>query len=152
MVLIALETAAFTAGGCRRGGRWLAQRLLLPLLLLGMLVSCEGCGRGVTQPQAADVATAFLEAIRQGQVTEAWQETSTDFKSAMGHDRIKVFVKSQPVLRESSTLFSEGTVEVQGRPYHRCLFTPASGRKQVVVLLRAERAGDWKVERLLVED
>lgn len=121
--------------------------------LLGMLAWCGGCGEwSAPQPPAAEVAAAFLEAVRQGQVAAAWQETSPDFKSAMGQDRMKAYVKSQPVLRESSRLILEDTVKVQGRPYQRCLFTPASEKKQVEVLLRAERSGVWKVERLAVED
>jgi hypothetical protein len=150
------SSAVGVAASGRGGGRLVvrsAVRYVLSLLLLGVFTSGGGCGtQGGSEMRAAEVATAFLKTIRQGEVAAAWQETSTDFKSAMGRDRMKAYVKSESVLRESMTLISESTVELQGRPYHRCVFTPASGKKQVVVLLRAERAGDWKVERLLVED
>jgi hypothetical protein len=150
---MSLGTSAVGVAASGRGAGRVVSPCVVSLLLFGTFVSGGGCGgRGGPEMRAAEVATAFLEAIRQGQVAAAWQETATDFKSAMGQDRMKAYVKSESVLRESMTLISEGTVELQGRPYHRCVFTPASGKKQVVVLLRAERAGDWKVERLLVED
>jgi hypothetical protein len=151
-ILLGTSAVGVTASG--RGGGCVVSPCMVSLLLLpGVFTAGGGCGgRGGPEMRTAAVATAFLEAIRQGQVAAAWQETSTDFKSAMGQDRMKAYVKSQPVLRESMTLISEGTVELQGRPYHRCVFTPASGTQQVVVLLRAERAGDWQVERVLVED
>lgn len=104
------------------------------------------------------IAEPFLTEIRKGQVDAAWESTSAEFKSLMGKEEFKKFVKEQPILKDTLELGNVQQVTINKTQCLQCAFhkPSAEGKKlenkmKVRVLIAQERSGPWKVERLIVD-
>lgn len=115
------------------------------------LVLLAGCGSPPTLPDAEgrQIAEAFLADIRGGQADAAWADTGTDFKSYMGRDAFRAFVKATPALRGPAEFGDCKMTEVNGLRVAECTFKPKAGGLIRVDLSPAD--GRWRVERLAVE-
>jgi len=120
-----------------------------------LLAVAAGCGASTPDDTAArTVIEQFHEQIRTGDVDAAWESTTADFKSDEGRDAFKRFVKSRPVLSQPLEFAELKQVEVNGLTRWESTLRPAAGQESspaVVKTMIAEEAGEWKVERLLVE-
>ena len=105
------------------------------------------------------IAQPFLAEIRNGQLDTAWESTSAEFKSLMGKEEFKKFVKEQPILKDSLELGTVQQVTINKSQCLQCAFhkqAATGGNKlenklKVRVLIAQERSGPWKVERLIVD-
>ena len=98
---------------------------------------------GATTPadDPGAVAAAFLAEIRSGKVDQAWDGTGTEFKSFMGKDQFRQFVKKHAALKTQATA---GETTPQGA-LRECGFMCGSLKVLVIV---GNAGGQWKVEGL----
>ncbi|MGQ0636220.1 MAG: hypothetical protein ACT4QC_16525 [Planctomycetaceae bacterium] len=110
-------------------------------------------GPGLPPDDGRTIVEPFLDEVRGGKASHAWESTAAEFKSAMGRETFLRYVKGKPSLKQPAQFVSVQEVSVNGLPRTECAYrvdSPASGKGTVRVLLARER-GDWKVERLIVE-
>lgn len=136
-----------------RGGRSAWPVLLVVVGLV--LVAWVGVGwfRGTSAPSEDEgraIAESFLVNLRGGKIDTAWNGTTAEFKSFMGLDRLRGYVKANRVLKEPCDLLRSQAVTPNGLPMVEYDFRPRSGASTIKVLLAREQS-EWKVERLSVE-
>jgi hypothetical protein len=130
-----------------------------PALALTAL-ALAGCGQAdVTGGgEARAVAARFLDDVRAGRYEVAWQGTSTEFKSLMGVENLRDYVKSHPALRSPAEHVESRATVRGGHSMTDSVFraTPLArrGKKSVRATIRVLLAPEgeaWKVEKLSVE-
>jgi hypothetical protein len=128
-------------------------RWIISLSLLAALFAA-GCGSSVP-PQAEGRAAAepFLENLRNDKIDAAWESTSAEFKSDMGRENFRRFVKGHPVLKQPLDFAAYEPNQTNGLPFGACDFrTPQSAPTSAKVRILVAREDDkWKVERVIVE-
>lgn len=87
----------------------------------------------------AITAAAFLAEIRSGQADSAWEGTGAEFKSYMGRDQFRQFVRSHAGLKSPAVAGDS----VANGALRECAFT-CGGLKVVVIV--GPSGGQWKVE------
>ncbi len=123
----------------------------LPALALIALPGCSASGGSAPDPEAGRaVATAFLDEIRGGKVDDAWKGTSAEFKSMLGLEGLRSFVKKNAEAREPSEFIACVPKPANGLPLAECSFRSPKRNKTLKVLLGKEE-GTWKVERFAIE-
>jgi hypothetical protein len=97
-----------------------------------------------------EIASAFLDDLRNDRLDAAWAGTTAEFKSFLGRERLHAFVRSQPVLK--TALEFSGSQEMEANGIRLMAYTfRAPGTSPGVQVLLAKEQGQWKVERLTVE-
>ena len=130
---------------------WLAGAGAVLMLLAGMAV--WWWPRPAPVASASDgrpVAEAFLAQIRQGQVDQAWESTTAEFKSGQGCEQFRQFVARTPLLRQPLEFAQYQATELNGLRRGQCVFHPAGSPGQVRVIL-AREADAWKAEGVFVD-
>lgn len=120
-----------------------------------------GCGRSDATggDEARAIAVQFLDELRAGRYEPAWRErTSAEFKSLMGMENLRDYLRSHPVLRSPAEYLEARAIDREGHDLAEFVFlaTPPvrRGDKPVPARIRVLLApGDegWKVEHLSVE-
>jgi hypothetical protein len=100
--------------------------------------------------QSRQAAIEFLELIQSGQVDQAWESTSAEFKSFIGRDRLRQYVKSYAVLQKPVTLQDCQPADAPV-PLLDYIFAGDDHPALLVHVLMASEKGEWKVERLTVD-
>lgn len=144
----------------RRQGPGRAATLAGLLALAGF--ACGGPSGAVTD-EGREAATRFLDEVRAGRVDPAWQGTSTEFKSYMGLDSLRDYVKLHPALGGPAE-FVEGHPIASGRgpavvytykatapPRAKARGKAAAKPVEAVAVMMFREDGAWKVERLTAE-
>lgn len=138
-----------------RSRRVLLREACTLALLSSALTNVAGCSPfGSAAPAAADgrgIADAFLKEIRDGRVEAAWRSTSAEFKSMLGLEGLKTFVKKHPVTQKSAEFERYEAVDRNGLSMAECSYRSATPPARLKVLLASEPDGTWKVERFSVE-
>ena len=136
-------------------------RSLLPVLLavLGALAVVAAVWwiafRGPSKPsvdEGRQATAAFLGDLKSGRAAEAWQSTTSDFKSMQGKETFTKLVKSKPLLKGDFEFISTQTVEVGDSPREEYVYRakdPAA-KNATVRLLLDHQDGTWRVDRLVV--
>lgn len=133
------------------------------LALVAAAALGAGCGR--TSPAQVDagqeVAATFLEELRAGRVAPAWQGTTVEFKSLMGSDALRDYVRAHPAFQARAEFVASESVESgRGRMVaYRFRATPPPGKKKpktppppaTIRVLLDFTADPPRVERLNVE-
>ncbi|MBX6311748.1 MAG: hypothetical protein IRY99_02320 [Isosphaeraceae bacterium] len=88
--------------------------------------------------------------IRDGKIDSAWSGTTAEFKSFMGREQFRAYVRAHRALSEPSEFSAAQAVSRNGLPMTEYIFRPRSGASTIKVLLAREQ-GQWKPERLTVE-
>lgn len=139
----------------RGSGRAGVAAALIALVAAG----CGGSsGTGTVDDEGRAVAVQFLDEVRTGRLQPAWEGSSTEFKSLMGVENLRDYVKAHPALKAPAEYAEVRTIDQDGRALSEYVFrasaTPKPRGKPVAstikVLLAAGDAG-WKVESLAVE-
>lgn len=130
-------------------------------MLLGACVAlaaglAPSCSRQPPPPSAdvgRQVADAFLEQIRRGQLDAAWHSTTAEFKSYQGRDAFRAQVAQHAWLRGPLVFDRYEVGNLNELTRGQCVYRPASGKpplRQVRVVV-AQEGGQWKVDSLLVD-
>lgn len=107
------------------------------------LVLLAGCGGAPPPPpDGAEIAAEFLAQVRAGRFEVAHAGTSKEFKSFMGRDELRKFVKENPALGKPVTPLESGA------PL-QFAFAPVGVKGVIRVGLGFEN-DEWKVESLSV--
>lgn len=132
---------------CGKATLWV---LLAVFLVLTIAVAVVWL-RAPAQPDVAAgraVADQFLELLRTGKASEAWQSTTAEFKSAEGRETFLKRVKQHPELTQPLAFVSVQTVTVQDSPRAEYLYRAEKG---TVRLLAGNELGTWRIDRLVTE-
>jgi hypothetical protein len=130
------------------------RRAVLAALLLA------GCARSgnVADDAGRAVAARFLDELRAGRIEPAWNETSAEFKSLMGFENLRDYVRTHPALKAPAAYASARPLNRDGLHLAEYVFhatPPPSARGQpaaaTIKVLLAAGADGWKVEHLTVE-
>jgi len=141
-------------------------RACVLVLAVAALSAMVGAGCGGTGGAAVDDAQAaaerFLDELRAGRVAPAWEGASSEFKSLMGVESLRDYVKAHPALKADARF--EEARPVGGGASTECVFhatAPATARTRgkpaqaaspaTIRVLLARGDGGWKVERLAVD-
>jgi hypothetical protein len=126
----------------------LAVALLLTIAAIGYM-AYRYVVKPPTRPNVDEgraVAEAFLNSLRGGKPGEAWDATTTEFKSIEGRESFIRKVNSTPLLKGPLQFNSSHEALVQDEPRTEYLFQSPDA-KMIRVLIGYER-GNWKVDRL----
>jgi hypothetical protein len=117
-----------------------------------------GCGgsRVPSDEQARTTAVTFLDELRAGRLEPAWQGCSTEFKSLMGLENLRDYVKTHAALKSEAEFTEARPVERNGQTMAECHFrgTWKKRGKEVtntIKVLVASASEGWKVEQVAVE-
>jgi hypothetical protein len=130
-------------------GKLLAGILALLVVIVGGYFGIRQWMRPPTQPSqevGLAVAETFLASVRSGKAGEAWDSTTTEFKSIEGRESFIRKVRSRPILSAPLQFNSSQQVLIGEEPRTEYLFQSPDA-KMVRILVGYER-GDWKVDRL----
>lgn len=130
----------------------------LSVALIALVLT--GCGQaaGTDGDEARTVAAQFLGELRAGRYEPAWQGTSVEFKSLMGVENLRDYVKTHPALSAPAESIETRTVDRDGHAMTESLFraTPPARRGKepipaTIKVLLAHGDEGWKVEHLSVD-
>jgi hypothetical protein len=124
--------------------------LIAMLLITGGYYAFKILNRPPTQPSPEEgqaVVEAFLTLVRQGKAGEAWDSSTTEFKSIEGRESFMRKVKASPLLKENLKFNSMQKVSVGNSPRLEFLYQSPTNSKIVRVLVGYEN-GAWKPDRL----
>jgi hypothetical protein len=117
-----------------------------------------GCGRSAGQwdEQARTSAVQFLDELRTGRLEPAWQSCSTEFKSLMGLENLRDYVKTHAALKSPAEFTEARPIDRNGQTMAECRFrgTWKQRGKEVTTTIKvlvASADEGWKVEQVAVE-
>jgi hypothetical protein len=137
-----------------RGGRTvlIVAGALAVAAVAGFLILRTGSEPAPHEDEGRPIADLFLSQIRDGQLDEAWESTTADYRSDQGRDAFRTFVAARAGLKQPAEFirFEEISVNDLTRwKYTYRLQTPLpSGSSEVGVLIANEN-GVWKVEQFV---
>jgi len=103
-----------------------------------------GPSGNVSADEGQRTAEAFLELIRQGKPSEAWDSTTAEFKSAEGRESFLRSLTTMKHLKEPFRFVSMQSVEANGLEKSEFLFQTESGKS--VRIIPGMEDGTLKVE------
>ena len=95
-------------------------------------------------------ADQFLELIRSGKAAQAWDSTTTEFKSFEGRESFVKNVKKHPELLKPATFVSVQEVTVQDSPRAEYVYRASDGKATVRLLAGNER-NSWRIDRMKID-
>lgn len=137
------------------GERWAKRLGMIATLATLVLAGCTGTTSEVGEEGRA-IAARFLDELRTGRLEPAWQDASTEFKSLMGLESLRDYVKTHPALKAPAIYAESRTFEGDGRAMAEYVFHASTKRRgksilsTIKVLLAAGEDG-WKVEHLVAD-
>lgn len=126
-------------------------------ILLGLPhPGCGGPGGSAASGAGREAASHFLEELRAGRLRPAWEGTTPEFKSLMGLENLRDYVKAHPALKgpaeyvesRDAARDDHAMVEHVFRANARIRGKTVPARVKVLV---AAADGNWGVEHLSVE-
>ena len=124
--------------------------ILLVLVSFGFS-GCGGSNASLPEDNGRSIAEAFLADVRGGKVDEAWEGTSAEFKSLMGKESFRGYVRRQPALKAEPAF--QGAKPVENGPLKlvECTFQADKPKPAVIKIMLAAGPDRWHVERLSIE-
>jgi hypothetical protein len=117
-----------------------------------------GCSRPASEVGDGGRAAAvrFLDELRAGRLEPAWQGSSAEFKSLMGLESLRDYVKAHPALKAPAEYAETRAIDRNGRSMTECVFhatTKLRGKPATATIRVLLAPGDdgWEVEHLAVE-
>ena len=131
-----------------------SRQLAVVLIGLAILLGAYFAIRRYMQPpteasvdEGRASADAFLNLIRDGKADEAWDASTTEFKSIEGRESFVRKATTAAILKEPLSFSSMQKVVVGKAPRSEFLYSSTKSGGTVRVLIGYE-GGGWKVDRL----
>jgi hypothetical protein len=133
-------------------GNALRYVLLAVFVVLAIAVSLVWRGRPAAPDLDAGRAAAdqFLELIRVGKAAQAWESTTSEFKSFEGRESFVKNIKKHQELLKPATFVSVQEVMLQDSPRAEYVYRASDGRGTVRLLAGNER-NSWRIDRMTLE-
>ena len=131
-------------------GRQYTLVVVLAAILAGGYFAVRTFLQPPTKPSVVEgraTADQFLTRVREGKAGDAWDGSTTEFKSIEGRESFVRKAKAAPILKEELQFGSVQNVVVQDTPRSEFLYTSSKSGGTVRVLISHEQ-GSWKVDRL----
>jgi hypothetical protein len=122
-------------------------------LLLLICVTLGGCSRSPSLPadQGQSIAEAFLNEIKSGKVDNAWQETTPEFKSLMGKEAFRDYVKRRPALKSEIKFESSKANQNTKMKLVEFQFRAEKPKPSKITIMLSPSESSWRVERLVAD-
>lgn len=125
------------------------------LLVLASILYFVFVGKSepVAPPTAGkEIAEPFLNQVRAGEIDKAWEGTTAEFKSIMGREFFREFVRDHPVFQQPLEFAELKPIVTQGLTRTECTFRqPGAPAAKPVIVLLAKENDAWKVEYVRVD-
>jgi hypothetical protein len=146
--MIDLRFVSVRAGVRRPGGR-------TAVIAAPLVAGCGGSGGQWDEP-ARTAAAQFLDELRAGRLEPAWRGCSTEFKSLMGLENLRDYVKVHVALKSAAEFTEARPIQRNGQTMAECRFRGLSKRRgkevtATIKVLVASADEGWKVEQVVVE-
>jgi hypothetical protein len=120
-----------------------------------LVAGCGGSG-GPWYEQARTAAVQFLDELRAGRLEPAWQGCSIEFKSLMGLENLRDYVKTHAALKSAAEFAEARPIQRNGQAMAECRFRGTSKQRgkevtTTIKVLVASAGEGWKVEQVVVE-
>jgi hypothetical protein len=125
-------------------------------VIAAMLVGgCGGPG-GPWDEQARVAAVQFLDEVGAGRLERAWQVCSTEFKSLMGLENLRDYVKTHAAPKSAAEFTEARPIDRNGQTMAECRVRGTREQRgkavtSTIKVLVASAAEGWKVEQVAVE-
>jgi hypothetical protein len=122
-------------------------------LLLLISVTLGGCSSSPSLPadQGQSIAEAFLSEIKSGKLDNAWQETTPEFKSLMGKEAFRDYVKRRPALKSEIKFESAKANQTSTVKLVEFQFSAVKPKPSKITVMLSPSESSWRVERLVAE-
>lgn len=140
--------------------RWSARAGVSAALMALVAAGCGRAGSGGVDGEPRAVAVRFLDELKAGRLEPAWEGASTEFKSLMGVETLRDYVKTHPALKAPAEFAEARTIDRGGRAMAEYVFNATATAKakargkpvaSTIKVLLASGDGGWKVEQLTVD-
>ncbi len=120
---------------------------LVCLLLGGAGYYWFGASGSVAQPgeEGKEIASSFLDQVREKKWTAAWDQTGPEFRSYMGLETFKTYVAKHPALKEKIEYKGMNKRSVNGLDRVEFHFQSSQSAKKIDIVLAPDQ-GRFKVE------
>jgi hypothetical protein len=148
---------AFRDPSSRRGRLvWVALgvTVLAAAVLASWLVLRRQAATQAPPDEVQAAAAKFLDQVREGQVEQAWNDTTAEFKSMLGLDGFRQLVRTHPDLKQKAEFQGLEMITRNEIPLASCRFQVQDVKRKKTTELKvifAREQGVWKVERLLLD-
>jgi hypothetical protein len=120
-----------------------------------LVAGCSGSGGQWDEP-ARTAAVQFLDELRAGRLEPAWRGCSTEFKSLMGLENLRDYMKAHAALRSAAEFTEVRPIQRNGQTMAECRFRGISKQRgkevtATIKVLVASADEGWKVEQVVVE-
>lgn len=121
--------------------------------ILLIAVALGGCNSTPSLPadQGQSIAEAFLNDIRSGKVDNAWQETTPEFKSLMGKEAFRDYVKRRPALKSETKFESAKPNQSSTMKLVEFQFSADKPKPLKITVMLSPSENAWRVERLVAD-
>lgn len=106
----------------------------------------------VAQPgeEGKEIASSFLDQVRENKWDAAWDQTGPEFRSYMGKETFKNFVRKNPALKEKAEFKGLSKTTVNGLERVKFDFQSSKSAKKIEIVLAPDQ-GRFKVEHFHLE-
>lgn len=126
-------------------------RAITALFLISLITaapSCSNVPKG--EANAQEISNAFLKLVSEGKLDEAWNSSSTEFKSYMGKEQFRAFVFANPFLKQRPE-FEKAIKDAKSGTLLNCYYHGAKSNKIAIVLVGAD-IDAWRVQAIKIEE
>jgi hypothetical protein len=150
-----MNSSRSVAGHDGLGRSDLRMRIRAAVIAALLGAGCSGSA-GTGDEQARTAAVGFLDDVRAGRLEPAWQASSTEFKSLMGLENLRDYVKTHSTLKTVAKLTDLRRIQRNGQTMAECRFSGTSKQRRkdvpaIIKVLVAAADEGWKVEQVAVE-
>jgi len=116
------------------------------------ILALAGCNRTPPADDAGLIADVFIETVCAGEVDDAWESTTAEFKSAKGKEAFRRAVRKEPVFKKPLKRSSQETIKIGSLERLQLRYQPDDATSQSTVkVLMAATDGYWQVDSVSVE-
>lgn len=124
-------------------------------MVLLLAAGCGGSG-GPWDEQARTAAAQFIDELRVGRLEPPWQGCSAEFKSLMGLENLRDYVKAHAALKSTAEFTEARPIQRNGQMMAECRFRGTSKHRgkevtTTIKVLVASAGEGWKVEQVAAE-
>lgn len=154
-IVIVLQTFKSSGSGIvmKESKRLQHRRIFWQALVCIASAVSFGCSGQAPIPsdQGQSIAENFLAMVRSGKSDDAWAGTSAEFKSLLGKDSFRNYVRQNPALKSVSVFKSASPVENNQMKFVECIFTTSGAKPTRIKILLAPSSETWLVERISID-
>lgn len=124
--------------------------IYLTILIMALMGGCNSAPE-LPAEQGQSIAESFLKDIRSGKVDTAWQGTTPEFKSLMGRESFRDYVKRRPALKSELKLENAKAIKNNSMNLMEFQFIAERPKPSKITVMLSSSENSWRVERLVAD-